>query len=280
MAIDLQTFEVSDPRFEHEDLRSVTAHSTALRGRGDITFFVPPGLTVDRVTPLMILLHGSYGSHWAWTGKGGAHRTAKRLIERGTLPPLVIGMPSDGLAGETTGYIAHDDIDFESWIVDEVLACALHFVPSVSSKSPLFISGLSIGGFGAMHLGCKYASRFSGISAHSSVTDISMRREIGPRTPAIHRLRIDPTLTVTHWAKRHRDVLPPLRFDCGTDDYMLGENRNLHVELEGEGIAHTYQEFPGGHTWDYWERHIEDTLLFFAKLMAAPMQRSGEDLTR
>jgi enterochelin esterase-like enzyme len=265
MAIDPQTFEVSDPRFEHENLRSVTAHSTALHGRGDITFFVPPGLSAQGATPLVILLHGSYGSHWAWTGKGGAHRTAIRLIEQGVIPPLVIGMPSDGLAGETTGYIAHDDVDFESWIVDEVLACASRIVTSVGPNSRLFISGLSMGGFGAMHLGCKHASRFSAISAHSSVTDISTHRQIGLRTPEIHRLRTDPTNTVMYWAKKNRDVLPPLRFDCGTEDYMLDENRQLHRDLESEGIAHTYQEFPGGHTWEYWEQHVEDSLRFFAK---------------
>src|SRR5260221_10892539 len=129
MAIDLQTFEVSDPRFEHENLRSLTAHSSALGGRGDITFFVPPGLPADGSTPLMILLHGSYGSHWAWTGKGGAHRTAMRLIEQGVVPPLIIGMPSDGLAGETTGYISQADVDYESWIIDEVLAFAATIVP-------------------------------------------------------------------------------------------------------------------------------------------------------
>ena len=63
-----------------------------------------------------------------------------------------------------------------------------------------------------------------------------------------------------YWAKRNRDHLPPWRFDCGTEDYMLEESQQLHRELEAEGIAHTYQEFPGGHTWEYWEKHIEDTL--------------------
>jgi len=32
-----------------------------------------------------------------------------------------------------------------------------------------------------------------------------------------------------------------------------------------EGIPHEYEEFPGGHTWDYWERHLQDTLRFFAR---------------
>ena len=267
MAIDLQTFEVSDPRFEHENLRSVTAFSSALGGRGDITFFVPPGLPAEGTTPLIVLLHGSYGSHWAWTSKGGAHRTALRLIEQGALPPVVIGMPSDGLGGETTGYIGHDDVDYETWIVDDVLACAAKIVPTVTATSKLFISGSSMGGFGAMHLGCKYATRFSAISAHSAVNDISERREIGPRTPAVDRLRTDPSLCVMYWAKRNRAELPPFRFDCGTEDYMLPDNRQLHAELEAADIAHTYEEFPGGHTWEYWEQHIEDTLRFFAKSM-------------
>ncbi len=267
MAIDLQTFEVSDPRFEHDHLRSVTAHSSALGGRGDITFFVPPELPADGVTPLAILLHGSYGSHWAWSAKAGAHRTALRLIEQGAVSPLVVAMPSDGLAGFTTAYMAHDDVDFESWILDEVLACAEKIVPSVTAKSKLFISGLSMGGFGAMHLGCKNPARFAAISAHSSVTDLSMRQPLGPQSPEVHRLRADPTLSVAYWARRHRDLLPPLRFDCGTEDYVLPENRQLHAELESEGIAHTYQEFPGGHTWAYWENHIEDTLRFFGKAM-------------
>ena len=107
----------------------------------------------------------------------------------------------------------------------------------------------------------------SAISAHSAVTDISTHRQIGLRTPEIHRLRTDPTHTVMYWAKQHKGQLPPLRFDCGTEDYMLDENRQLHGALEAEKIAHTYQEVPGGHTWEYWEQHIEDTLRFFAKVM-------------
>jgi S-formylglutathione hydrolase FrmB len=63
---------------------------------------------------------------------------------------------------------------------------------------------------------------------------------------------------------RAGDRLPPLRFDCGVDDQLIEENRALHRDLEARGIAHTYEEFPGAHTWAYWERHLEDTLRFFA----------------
>jgi enterochelin esterase-like enzyme len=54
-----------------------------------------------------------------------------------------------------------------------------------------------------------------------------------------------------------------LRFDCGVDDPLLESNRRLHQALCDEGIDHTYQEFPGGHEWSYWEAHLEETILFF-----------------
>jgi enterochelin esterase-like enzyme len=267
--VDFRTFEVSDPRFEHDYLRCVTVHSPAMGRRGDITFFVPPGLRPDAGTPLAILLHGSCGSHWAWALQGGAHRTALRLIEDGVMPPLVLAMPSDGLAADTTAYIAQDDSNFESWIVDDVVACSKKVEPAITEKSRLFLGGLSMGGFGAMHLGLKHAPRFAAVSAHSSVTDLSQRSR--PADPPagldIYRFRADPELSVLYWAKKKRATLPRLRFDCGVEDPMLEHNRTLHSELEAEGVAHTYEEFPGGHTWEYWELHIEDTLRFFAKAM-------------
>jgi len=38
----------------------------------------------------------------------------------------------------------------------------------------------------------------------------------------------------------------------------------LHRGLETAGIPHLYEEFAGGHEWPYWEKHLEQTLLFFA----------------
>ena len=43
--------------------------------------------------------------------------------------------------------------------------------------------------------------------------------------------------------QRHRDFLPPLRFDCGTEDELVEDNRTLHRALEHEGISHVYEEF-------------------------------------
>ena len=56
--------------------------------------FAPVAVGLALSLPLVLLLHGVYGSHWAWAFKGGAHRTAQRLIDAGAIPPLVLAMPS------------------------------------------------------------------------------------------------------------------------------------------------------------------------------------------
>jgi enterochelin esterase-like enzyme len=62
---------------------------------------------------------------------------------------------------------------------------------------------------------------------------------------------------------RNRPSLPPIRFDCGTEDSLIESNRQLHRQLLAEKIPHTYQEFTGAHDWNYWQMHIAETLLFF-----------------
>jgi S-formylglutathione hydrolase FrmB len=74
---------------------------------------------------------------------------------------------------------------------------------------------------------------------------------------------------------RQRDRLPPLRFDCGTEDPLIEANRKLHLDLMEHGMTHGYQEFAGGHEWPYWERHLVDTLEFFAGILEKERPRDA-----
>ena len=100
---DFRTIEVSDPAIEAGGLTFVTVKSRALRRRADVTLYVPPLPPGMTDLPIVVLLHGVYGSHWAWALKGRAHLTAARLIAEGVLPPVALAMPSDGLWGDGSG---------------------------------------------------------------------------------------------------------------------------------------------------------------------------------
>jgi putative tributyrin esterase len=259
-----RTIEISDPRFEAEGLRWVTVKSRALRHRADLTLFAPPQATTSKGMPVVILLHGVYGSHWAWALKGGAHRTAAALIAAGEIPTMVLAMPSDGLWGDGSGYLSHKEKDFEGWIVEDVPAAVREAVPAVSEKSPLFINGLSMGGFGALRLAGKYPQQFRAAGGHSSMTHFD-QFPMFVEEPLERYDCPSADRSVLETLLRNRDKLPPLRFDCGSEDQLIEHNRQLHRELKKIGVNHVYEEFPGGHNWPYWETHLADMLRFFAK---------------
>lgn len=253
--------QVSDPEFECDGLRNMTFYSQALQGRADVSLFVPEGLQALSSVPIVVLLHGVYGSHWSWFLQGGAHVTARTLIEQRKIRPMVVAAPSDGLRGDGTAYLRWGAQNYEAWICDDLIGCLESLFCNASRSSEIFVAGLSMGGYGAMRLGAKYPQRFSGISAHSAITAPRQFQEfVRDLTP----FKSEPheELDVLYWLVRHRDELPPLRFDCGKDDSLFEANQKLHRELVDSAIPHEFAAFPGGHDWPYWKAHIVDTLLF------------------
>ena len=258
-----RTTELSDPQFEREHLRFITVQSPALNRRGDLSLFLPAGWEDMTDLPLVTLLHGVYGSHWSWPFSGGAHLTAQEMINAGEIAPLAIAMPSDGLWQDGSGYLPHAEADYETWVIDDVPAAVMENIPAVTSNSRRYIGGLSMGGYGALRLGAKYAQQFSAISAHSSVTDFPQLEKFVSGGLESYSLAEREGLSALHWLRKHADQLPPVRFDCGRDDILIEENRALHGGLEDAGVPHVYEEFAGGHEWGYWIEHLRDTLSFF-----------------
>jgi len=241
----------------------VTLYSPALRRRADITLFVPPE-EQNRALPLLILMHGVYGSHWNWSMLGNVPGTAMEMINDGSIGPFAIAMPSDGLWGDGSGYVIHREFNAESWIIDDVPACVRVLCPELQWER-IFLAGQSMGGFGALRLGAKYAARVAGISAHSSVTRLAdlTQHVQQPLKEYLSAGKRDTDLL--YWMRRHRSQLPPIRIDCGTEDALLDSNRTLHIALLRYRITHSYEEHPGAHDWAYWQQHVRATLRFVSR---------------
>lgn len=261
-----RTTEISNPKYEDTNgLRFITVKSKNLKGRGDICLFVPEGKDLTNL-PIVTLLHGVYGSAWIWAFMGGAHTTTADLIKEGRIKPMIIAMPSDGLWGDGSAYSEHNGYHFEKWIVEDVIHAVIENIPQASTESRLYISGLSMGGFGAMRIGAKYAKQYSGISGHSSMTEINQMQLFveEPVEGYYHKDKVNEDVFTA--IDKNKEDLPPLRFDCGTEDELISYNRELHQQLDEADIPHSYFEFKGGHSWEYWEEHLVDTLVFFNNL--------------
>jgi len=172
---------------------------------------------------------------------------------------VLLVMPSDGLWGDGSAYTKHNGLDFEKWIVEDVINATRELIPQAKNTSKIFIAGLSMGGFGALRIGAKYSAIFDGISAHSAITELSQMKLF----IAENLQENSKDKSVIKTILNNQKTLPPLRFDCGRKDLLIKYNRLLSKELKDNNIPHDYQEFEGQHEWSYWQEHLKDTLVFF-----------------
>ncbi len=259
-----RTTEISDPQFESNNLRFITVKTPNLKGRGDICVYVPPGTKQVHTLPIVILLHGVYGSAWSWAYKTGVHLKLTELIAEGELPPMILAMPSDGLWGDGSGYLPHLSANFEKWIAEDVPAAVIENIAGAKKDSPLFISGLSMGGFGALRIGAKYGKQFKAISGMSSITSLPQIKLFAEEPLKYYAQDNVIDEDVFETFKYYHHQLPPVRFDCGLNDLLIRYNRDLHKKMEKAGMPHIYEEYGGGHEWSYWAKHVVTTLKFFA----------------
>ena len=258
-----RTTEQGSLPYPSGELKFMTVKSPALKARADLSIYVPNQAKGRADVPVVILLHGVYGSHWIWASKGKAHLSLQAMIDAGELPPMILVMPSDGLWGDGSAYAEHNGQSFEKWIVEDVP----HAVTDLTGNAldaPHFIGGLSMGGFGAMRLGAGHPERFRAFAGHSSITHLDQMPlfvEEPLEAYGYEKASMPSTLKVI---LENRDQLRLFRFDCGVDDILIDQNRELAAALKEADIDHVYEEFPGAHEWVYWETHVRKTYAFFA----------------
>ena len=134
------------------------------------------------------------------------------------------------------------------------------------------IGGLSMGGYGAIKLGLKHHELFGSVNSHSGTIGFVRRdpKEVDELSPEFSTIFGEKAKGGTEdpFAQVERidhGRLPALRIDCGTDDFLIEENRSFHKHLDTLRIAHEYQEFPGGHDWSYWDDHVQQAIAFHVK---------------
>ena len=233
---------------------------SATLGRQVTTWAVlPDGGTPPFAT--LYLLHGLSDDHTVWL-----RRT--RLESHVAGRPLIVVMP-DGGRGFYTDH--HDGgPQWATHLGVELPTFVERNLPAVATRDGRFLSGLSMGGYGALRLALGYPDRFASAVSHSgAVLGPRRRNDVPPSAeyraivgPGSGLAGTDNDLARLAAAAKAGGRLPRLRLDCGTDDFLLDDNRAFNRQLVDVAVDHQYQEFPGGHAWDYWDEHVRDGIAF------------------
>ncbi len=215
--------------------------------------------------PVMYLLHGLSDDYTVWSRRSNVERHVGNV-------PLIVVMP-DGGRGFYSDAVAGDQ--FLTAIAVELVDRIDRTFPTEANRENRCVTGLSMGGYGALKFALAHPDRFSSAVSMSGALGwghSDAGRDGQPLSPEWQRLlgpdpiggpndlyalieKLDPTLR------------PAMRIDCGIDDGLIEDNRKFHAHLDMLNVPHEYVEYPGAHTWDYWDEHIQDAVAFHKKAL-------------
>lgn len=216
--------------------------------------------------PTLYLLHGLSDDHTAWARNTSIERYVSQL-------PLIVVMPDGG-----RGFYLDADqgFAFGTAIGTELPDRIERTFPAKRTRDGRALAGLSMGGYGAARLALAHPDRFCAAASLSGAVlfgHSDLNRDGKPYSPEFQRVLGDKTTgsmnDLCHVAKSlSPEVRPALHFDCGTDDFLIDSNREIHSFLNENDVPHEYLEYPGAHNWAYWDAHIEKAVQFVLAAMA------------
>ena len=213
--------------------------------------------------PVLYLLHGAGGNQKDWI------KNVPNIKELVDLYNFIIVCPD----GKVTSWYFDSPIDtayrYETYIATEVVKFIDKNYRTIADKNHRAITGLSMGGHGALFLALRHAAVFGAAGSMSGGVDLSESRS---RFDIIKRIG-DTILQAKNWhdlsvinvIENYTTTALKIIFDCGDRDIFIEGNRRLHQKMQQLKIKHEYIERPGEHNWQYWSNAIPFQLLFFQR---------------
>lgn len=244
---------------------NINFYGTSINKSCSMQVILPETDLVEGPFPVFYLLHGLSDDHTIWGRRTSIERYVRDL-------PLIVVMP-DG--GRSFYCDAERGPAYETHIMRDVIGFVDRHFDTIDSREGRVIGGLSMGGYGALKLGIKFPEMFCSAVSHSGAVGITrwdpekVREDIRPEFPLI--FGEDPAggdNCLFGLAERaDPGILPDIRIDCGIDDGLLEDNRALREHLDSLEIVHEYHEFPGAHTWDYWDLRVREAIDFHRRAL-------------
>ncbi len=220
--------------------------------------------------PVVYMLHG-YGANYTryWDMFSQAGKTLDTLADR---YGLILVTPDGNRASWYLDAPA-DVPDAQNWQYETLITqVAIREVDNRyrtwSEPAGRGITGISMGGHGAMYLAARHPELFGACTSLSGVfklTDTTNPRELAKRLGSLeeNRLRWIEHNVLTQ-AEKFVGQSTAILFDCGWDDPFIADNRELHFKLMMLHVPHDYIERPGSHRPAYWTNALAYHLQFLA----------------
>jgi S-formylglutathione hydrolase FrmB len=242
---------------------TVLTHSTAMNKVLKAIVVKPADYSTAKKYPVMFLLHGFSGNYSDWIKKVPA------ITKLADTYHMLIVCPDGNFAGWYFDSPMNKEWMYETYVASELISYIDKHYSTIANRKGRAITGLSMGGHGALFLAFKHQDVFGAAGSMSGVVDIRQFSDSYGIEQVLGKYSEHPELWEQHCVVSLIYLLKPnslaLTFDCGYDDGMYSGNQELHEKLMERKIPHDYTVRPGGHSWEYWSNSINYQAMFFSR---------------
>lgn len=241
---------------------TVTVATKNLKTPMTVLVTVPDNIPAGKRIPTVYLLHGYSGNQNDWLGR------CPRIKDMADRYGMLIVTPD----GRNSWYLdspANPEVKMESFFIEDLIPYIDSHYPTMADRSKRAITGLSMGGHGALYLAFRHPDIFGNAASMSGGVDIrpfpknwELNRILGEKDQYPERWEAASVINLVGNLKPGEINI---NFDCGIDDFFAEVNENLHKTLVAAGIPHDYTSRPGAHTWEYWNNSLMHHLLYFSE---------------
>jgi S-formylglutathione hydrolase FrmB len=240
---------------------TVSTFSVSMKKEIKAVVVTPDSYKPSEKLPVVYLLHGygdSYAGGWLQKGKG-----FETLADE---HHLIIVCPDGGVSSWYFDSPVDSAFRYETYIVKELIPFIDSHYATVAERWGRAITGLSMGGHGALYLAIRHQNLFGAAGSMSGGVDIrpfpnnwDIAKRLGDYSKYPENWEKN---TVVNMVSQLQPGVLSLIIDCGTEDFFYKVNCQLHERLLENHIPHDFIARPGAHTWDYWKNSIRFQMLF------------------
>lgn len=209
--------------------------------------------------PTVYVLHGFGGNYKVWLSSAPSFKALADTYQ------MILVCP-DGQNSWYWDSPINSGSQYETYVSKELVNSVDQTYKTVKDRKGRAITGLSMGGHGALYLAFRHQDIFGAAGSMSGGVDIRpfpnnwhMSKQLGEY--ARNQKLWEDNTVINMTGLLNPDSLK-LIIDCGISDFFYQVNVDLHNKLIQEGIPHDFIVRPGAHDWKYWDNAVCYQLLF------------------
>ncbi len=225
-----------------------------------ILVFVPDSYKAENKYPVVYLLHG-------WSGNYNQWNEIKNMQILSDYYNFILVCPNGFYDSWYVNSTTEVNIKWETYFID-ILIPHLFSLYTIDSAN-IFITGLSMGGHGALQIFFKYQNIFAAAGSTSGVLDITkfsnrwgIKKYLGIYEDNKYKWERNSVFQIANEVTK----VKPFIFDCGTEDIVFEVNNSFYELCYTKKFPFTFISQPGKHHRDYWKESILLHFNFFSTI--------------